>query len=143
MQAAMDGANKEVDPDGDDRKGGSAELAKCFLSCDEAKYVNMLFYVPKALEGDMTLKDWAAVMVKDIGGIESCPLEECGEDDKATWGRVQAHGSSEKQLFPLKMRDAAINCSFAELRARDLVAADDSGSEEDLGGMYEDAGIEW
>ena len=50
MQGAMDAANRRVDEDADDRKGGAHDVAKCFLSCDDAKHVALLFHVPKPLQ---------------------------------------------------------------------------------------------
>jgi hypothetical protein len=35
LEMAMAGANKVVDPDGDDRKGGAHELIKCFMDIDD------------------------------------------------------------------------------------------------------------
>jgi len=138
MQAAMDGANKEVDEGGDDRKGGAGHLGKCFLSCDEAKHLALIYFLPKELqEGEkcVTLDEWIEVMT---AGLSPEIV-----DKTETTARVICPQSTEKQLFPLKMRDTAINNSFAMLRSKELVADDDSGSEDDMGAMYEDLGIEW
>lgn len=68
LQHAMDGANKEVDESGDDRKGGAGGLAKCLLSTDDSKHLAMYFHVPKELHAQLTLKEWVDAMVVGIGG---------------------------------------------------------------------------
>lgn len=50
--------------------------------------------------------------------------------------------NSDKELFPLKMRDQAINQSFAFLKSKKLMPEEDE-DDYDMGAMYEDAGIEW
>eukprot|EP00039_Didymoeca_costata_P017944 m.331466 g.331466 ORF g.331466 m.331466 type:complete len:265 (+) comp16735_c0_seq1:107-901(+) len=138
LQAAMDGANKEVDESGDDRKGGAGDLGKCFLSVNDADNVcRMLFHMPKDKQQDLSLKEWATVMISD-SAVQGTILEESDEVIKA-----ECKGSTEKQLFPLKQRDSAINVSFAHLRSKQLVAEDDDDSEPDMGAMYEESGIEW
>jgi hypothetical protein len=136
LEAAMGGANKEVDPEGDDRKGGAGNLGKCFLSCDESKHCAMYFHMKKELQGDLSLKEWATVMISSPD-VKGEILEETDEYIKAI-----AYQSTEHQLFPLKQRDAAINCSFAMLKEKKLVMEDDE-EEQDMGAMYEDLGIEW
>lgn len=144
MQAAIDGANKEPDPDGDDRKGGAGQLYKCFLSCDETgDECKFIFHGPTAeFKKDdvaLSLRQWADKMLADSAV--------CGEviewaEDGCT-GRAIAKKNEEKQLFPLKQRDAAINVSFSMLRERQLIPEEESGSEPDMSAMYEDAGVEW
>lgn len=143
MQAAIDGANKIPDPDGDDRKGGAGELYKCFLSCDETEDCKFIFHGPNNEYNKdgvtLGLRQWADGMLNDsmVGG----EVIEWAED--GCTGRAVAKKNEEKQLFPLKQRDAAINVSFDMLRERALIPEDDSGSEADMSAMYEDAGVEW
>merc|ERR1712146_34910 len=122
LQAAMDAANKPVDPDGDDRKGGAGELGKCFLSCDEKAYVAMLMHMPKDKQGDLSLKEWAETMINspDVRG-EIIYESEDGSTIKAIAKQNKEH-------------DAAINASFRMLKEKKLVADDDSESD-DMGGM--------
>merc|ERR1711907_244324 len=98
----------------------------------------MLFHVPKDLQGTLGLEEWAKTMTEDVAV--------CGEilevnDDGVTLKAI-AKTNTDKQLFPLKQRDAAINASFAMLRKKGLVADEDS-DEDDFGDMYENAGVEW
>jgi len=143
MQAAIDGANKVPDPDGDDRKGGAGELYKCFLSCDETEDCKFIFHGPSAefKKDDVTLglRQWADQMLSASSVIGE--VIEWAEDGCS--GRAIAKKNEEKQLFPLKQRDAAIGVSFDMLRERHLIPEEDSGSEQDMSAMYEDAGVEW
>lgn len=134
--AAMNAANKVVDEDADDRKGGAGDVAKCFLSCDDAKHVALYYHVPKALQANVSIDDWISNMTSSIDGKV---LEKTDE-----FAKVIAYQNSEKELFPLKMRDEAINASFRWLKEKKLVPDDDSDdSDYDTSQMYEDAGVEW
>ena len=126
-------------PGGDDRKGGAGELGKCFMSCDDAHDCKMLLHVPKALQGEggLNIKEWAETMINDPAVCGE--LVEVGEETI----KAIAKTNTEKQLFPLKQRDSAINASFAMLRSKNLVMEDDSDSETDMADMYENAGVEW
>jgi lysyl-tRNA synthetase class 2 len=138
LQAAMDGANVIVDESGDDRKGGATNLGKCFFTVnDERNECMMLFQMPVDQQQDLSLKEWCTKMIED-SAVQGEITEEAPDCIRAV-----AKGSADKQLFPLKQRDAAINVSFAYLRSKNLVAEDDSGSEVDMSAMYEDNGIEW
>jgi hypothetical protein len=134
LQCAMDGANKAVDEGADDRKGGAGELAKCFLSTDDTKHLAMYYHVPKARAETVSLDDWLAAMTV---GIPGKVVERSDE-----FLKYEAPQNLDKELFPLKMRDQAINQSFAFLKSKKLVPEEED-SDGDMGAMYEDAGIEW
>eukprot|EP00037_Helgoeca_nana_P010523 m.92872 g.92872 ORF g.92872 m.92872 type:complete len:262 (+) comp20252_c2_seq1:681-1466(+) len=134
LQCAMDGANKEVDESGDDRKGGAHGLAKCFLSTDDSNHLAMYFHCPKVLHDQLPMMDWVNSMSANIGGSIKEQTDE--------FLKYEAPQNSEKELFPLKMRDLAINQSFAFLKSKKLMPEEDE-DDFDMGEMYEDAGIEW
>lgn len=46
LMVAMDAANQPVDESSGDRKGGSAHIAKCFISNND-KQLAMVCYVPR------------------------------------------------------------------------------------------------
>jgi lysyl-tRNA synthetase class 2 len=139
LEAAMAGANKEVDPEGDDRKGGAHELAKCFFSCGEdGADCKILVHMKEELQGDLSIKDWVTTMISDS--------DVCGEiieESATTIKAVAKKGAQGKELFPLKQRDAAINASFRMLREKKLVAEQSSGSEVDMGELAAGADFEW
>ena len=122
-----------VDEGGEERKGGASGLAKCFLSSSITQLV-MLFHVPKDLNDTLLpMKEWADALIAAVGG-------EVTKSDETTM-TVIAKGDPEKALYPLKMRDAAMNASFVLLRAKDMMLDDEE--DVDLGALAEDAGIEW
>jgi len=136
IECAMNAANKVVDENADDRKGGAGNLAKCFLSTDDSKHLAMMFHVPDEQKEKLSLDDWVAAMTVGIGG------EFIWKSDDGNFAKYLAPQDKDKELFPLKMRDQAINQSFAFLKTKKLVPEEDE-DDFDMGEMYEDAGIEW
>jgi hypothetical protein len=136
LELTMDGANKDVDPEGDDRKGGSKGLAKIFLSAGEKNLI-ALAYVPEALKAKLDIKEWMETVISSVGGkIE-------GDVTEKNTLRGVALGDGDKNLFPLKMRDTAIGAGFAYLRKKGLVVDEDSDDDVDYGALSDAAGIEW
>jgi len=138
LEDAMAGACKVVDEAGDDRKGGAGHLGVAFLSCDEKKDTKIIVHMNKDLQEALPIKEWVEAMVSDLG-VQGKILEV--SEDGCTCKAI-ADLDTDKQLFPLKQRDAAINASFAHLRSKNLVMEEDE-EEVDFGDMYEEAGVEW
>mmetsp|Transcript_22269 Transcript_22269/g.37776 ORF Transcript_22269/g.37776 Transcript_22269/m.37776 type:complete len:184 (+) Transcript_22269:79-630(+) len=136
LELCMEGANKDVNPEGDDRKGGSKNLAKIFLSAGPKDLI-ALAYVPEALKEKLDIKEWLELVISSVGGsIE-------GEVTEKNTLKAVAKGDGDKNLFPLKMRDTAIGAGFAFLRKKGLVVDEDSDDDVDYGALAENAGIEW
>lgn len=138
LNKTMDGANAEIDPNGDDRKGGAGGLGKCFMGTTGNGVVNFLYHVPAEVQKEkgLSLKEWVDCMLNDtrvVGEILEITETTCKAICKA---------NPDANLFPLKQRDAAISASFELLRSKDLIPVEED-SDEDMGAMYEDAGIEW
>ncbi len=132
LEKAIEGANKEVDPEGDDRKGGAGGIGKIFLSAND-KRLALYAHVPKALHAKLPMKDWLAA---GLQGFEPIVIEETEEIYKA-----EIPANADKEQFPLKMRDLFINQAFSILRDRQLVA-EETSSDADFN-LAEAAGIEW
>mmetsp|Transcript_837 Transcript_837/g.2796 ORF Transcript_837/g.2796 Transcript_837/m.2796 type:complete len:267 (-) Transcript_837:152-952(-) len=134
LQCAMTAANRKVDEDADDRKGGADNLAKILMSVDDASTRLCAYvHVPAEQAGKVTAKEWIDATFASLGPKI---IEEDG-----TFFKVECPQNKEKELFPLKMRDLGINQSFAFLRSKNLVPEDDS--DDDVGELYEAADIEW
>lgn len=123
MQLCMDGMNKPVDPEGDDRKGGAGDIAKILFSAGEKDLI-MYAHVPVELaDKGASLKEWvdAVCSPADVGGeiIETTEF----------FCKAVAKGNPDAGKFPLKMRDAAIAAGFQFLRDRGLILDDDSDDE--------------
>ncbi|PNH10152.1 hypothetical protein TSOC_003166 [Tetrabaena socialis] len=136
--AVLEGMNAEVDEAAEERKGGANHLGKMLLSAGD-KTVAFLCNIPKELAGSypaVKMSEWMDALVAASGG-KVVTREETDEVIK-----VLVEGDIEKELFPLKMRDAAQNAGFAFLRTNGLIP-DGGDSDDDYIPDPEAAGIEW
>eukprot|EP00056_Hartaetosiga_gracilis_P018771 m.11838 g.11838 ORF g.11838 m.11838 type:complete len:242 (+) comp7049_c0_seq1:75-800(+) len=134
---AMEGANKKVDEGADDRKGGAGHVGKMFLSSNNDQ-VAIACFVPKELQEkhEVTPKVWLEVFLSNFDG----EIKEEGEELVT----AVLPANKEKERFPVKMRDEAINLGFAFLVQKGLINDDDDDSDFGLDGdALEEAGIEW
>lgn len=139
VQAAIDAANIVPDESGEERKGGASNLAKCFLSCNVQQLV-MIFDVPQELQDTLVkLKEWAEPIIASVTAPAGGNVEIV--EETATVLKVVVKGVPEASLYPIKMRDAAVNANFAFLRSKNMIMDDEE--DVDLGALAEDAGIEW
>jgi lysyl-tRNA synthetase class 2 len=137
VKKAMEGANRVVDEDADDRKGGSGHCAKTFLSANDDQ-VAVVCYMPKAIQEakSVTPKDWVEVYLSNYDG------ELVSEEEEMVC--VVFPKNKEKERFPLKMRDEAINLGYAWLVKKGFVLDDDDESDPGMdAAALEEAGIEW
>jgi len=120
LELVMQGLNAEVDEAAEERKGGAGNLGKMLLSAGD-KTVAFLCHVPKALaeatEG-FSMKEWAEAVAK-AGNAKI--VEETDEIIK-----IVGEGDPSKELFPLKMRDAAQSAGFEYIKSKGLIPDDDS-----------------
>lgn len=124
IEEVMKGFNTPVDPAGEDRKGGAAHLGKCLLSAADDKLI-IYINVPKTEFTEAASgQDWLDVMLPVLGKGAKI-LETKGDFIKA-----EAPADTDNNLFPLKMRDSAINMGFDMLKKKKLVI--DQGSDEDI-----------
>ena len=110
VQAAMDGANREVEEGAEDRKGGASEVAKMFLSAND-KQVAIIAHLPNSLKDKLGLKEWFDRVVSAMNDAEIISEDE-------NYIKAIVKGNVELEKFPLKMRDAGINAGFALLHEK-------------------------
>lgn len=122
FEKVMEGMNKPVDPDGDDRKGGAADLAKVLFSAGPTK-VLMYAHVPDECKDKATVKEFLEAVAAPLNGKVT--------DLSENFGKAEAAGDPDNNLFPLKMRDQAIAAGFEFLRSKSLIL-DDDGSDDDI-----------
>lgn len=72
LQAVMDGANVEVDPAGEERKGGGGHLGKMFYSAGD-KQLAIMCHVPKELADSKNL----TLEVRYQFANTSCVIQQC------------------------------------------------------------------
>lgn len=131
MQNIMDGMNKEIDPEADDRKGGAHDLAK-ILFCAGPTKLMIYAHVPAELSDKAGLTEFLKAVGEPVGATY---LD--GASDYFAKAEVMADPDNNK--YPLKLKDAAIGAGFDWLKAKSLVLDDDS--DDDIN-FADDCGID-
>lgn len=135
LDQILKGMNKEVDESADDRKGGAGDIGKTLLYADD-KVLLMLCHVPESLAGDIEQDAWFAAMVDAVGATREAKTG----SDAAGVLRATLKADADSGVFPLKMRDVAVNASYDYLVGKGLVRQDESSDDDNYA---ENAGIEW
>ncbi len=128
----MEGMNKEVDPTADDRKGGAGDLGKTIVFADDSVLI-MLCHVPEELKASLDAKEWFGAICESV----KADVEEAGDTGLL---RATVKADPDKEVFPLKLRDTAVNRSYELLVSKGLVRPE---SDDDDENYAENAGIEW
>jgi len=134
LEAAINAANREVDPTAEDRKGGAGEYGKIFFSAGDEALI-AIAHVPENLKSQVDIKEWLTDVISSVNGRIVGDVY----DNKL---RAEAKADRNNNLFPLKMRDTAIGVGFAFLRKKGLVS-DDGDEDVDYAALAEAGGIEW
>lgn len=113
VEAAMNGANTPVDPNGEDRKGGAENIAKAFLSASVDRLCIYL-HVPEQLAGVVNLQDWFSVLVNGAKATVLVP-------PTGAFGFAKAELLRGDNVFPLKVRDEIIGQGFAYLLSKGVI----------------------
>jgi hypothetical protein len=66
-QICMDAANKEIDPNEEESKGGSGAVGKMLMSGGE-EGLALLNYVPPAKLDTVDAEEWMKATLKEVGG---------------------------------------------------------------------------
>jgi hypothetical protein len=121
LDAVLEGMNAEVDPAGEERKGGAGAIGKLLLSAGD-KTLTMVCHVPKELQEEkkeqFSMKEWIAAVVAATGATVDSETDELV--------KLHADGDGAKELFPLKMRDAGQAAAIAYIRSKGLIPDEDS-----------------
>lgn len=138
MDAILEGMNKEVDPNAEDRKGGAGDIGKSLLFADE-KVLLIINHVPKNLAEEISQDEWFSAMIDSVGAKLVGEKTEL-PDDGGTVLKAELLADQDSEKFPLKERDVAIARSFEYLVSKGLVRPDESDDDENYAEM---AGVEW
>lgn len=138
MDSILEGMNKKVDPEADDRKGGADDIGKCLLFANEVSLL-IICHVPKELEDQISQDDWFAAIIESVGATK------IGEkvvlpNDGGSVLKAELKADPDSEKFPLKERDVAIGRSFEFLVSKGLVKPDESDDDANYAEM---ADIEW
>jgi len=125
LGVCLDAMNAESDPADEERKGGSGRIGKMVFSAGTDQLA-VIAYVPQALAKDLNTKEWLEKVLALFGG-EVVSVADEGKSVKAC-GIVKAN--SEKQLFPLKMKEPCITEAITFLKTKGLFPDKDDDSDE-------------
>merc|ERR1712019_245232 len=114
--------NTKSDPTEEERKGGSGHIGKMVFSAG-SEQLAVVAYVPEAKQGELSCEEWLKVVLGTQGGeiLSSAP-------DMCT-GCVKTN--SDKNIFPLKIREPMILEANNFLRKKGLFPDDDGDDDDD------------
>jgi hypothetical protein len=135
--------NEKSDPSEEERKGGSGAIGKTILSTSDDKQqarICLVAYVPEDKKEACSASEWLTNTVTmilktgksdDTVGEVAKSLVKSFPGNERTFAKAEILKDGEKGLFPLKMKDEAINQAYAYLKARKLFpdGNDDSDDE--------------
>lgn len=141
MDASLEGMNKVVDAEADDRKGGAGPIGKFLMHANNDRLL-LLCHVPKTLSDAIDQKMWFETVCESVGATAvGSAYEVCvGEEGEGVVVKAEMAVDAEGGKFPLKERDVASAKSYEFLVSKGLVRQDES--DDDMN-YAENAGIEW
>merc|ERR1712060_437922 len=120
---SVDAMNAEIDPNEEERKGGSGHIGKMVFSAG-AEQLAIVAYVPEAKQGELSCEEWlSSVLASQSGEVKTK-----GKDVSA--GFVKAN--ADKGVFPLKIREPMIVEANNFLRKKGLFPEDDSDDDDEM-----------
>eukprot|EP00958_Prasinococcus_capsulatus_P021407 scaffold2910_cov390-Prasinococcus_capsulatus_cf.AAC.22 len=132
LRLAMGAANKPVDPSGEERRGGSGEVGKMLFSAG-VDALAIGGYVPPEKRNKVAVKEWISEVLKAVGTgqvVGEATATECYAVCKL---------DADKGLFPLKMKDTALQTAINYLRAKGCFPDDNSDDDDDDYAFGDDA----
>jgi len=119
--AAMDAMNLEVDENAEERKGGAGGVGKMLLSAGD-KQLSIIAHVPADKKDRCNVKEWVDYVLGPYTGVAAETSNSC-----VVTGVMQ--GNMDKDLFPLKMKDASILKSLEFLKSKGCFPEDGDDSD--------------
>jgi len=115
--------NAEIDPNEEERKGGSGHIGKMVFSAG-AEQLAIVAYVPEAKQGELSCEEWLKSVLKNYpsgkvikGGVS------------ISTGAIPT--DADKGIFPLKIREGLILEANNFLRSKGLFPEDDGDDDDD------------
>jgi hypothetical protein len=118
LDHVLAGFNIEVDESAEERKGGAGDLGKIVLSASDS-VLNMICHVPANLTDAIDQSEWFSAAV----AAAKATLVASGDP---TVLKASTKANPDLDIFPLKLRDEAINAGYNYLVSKSLVLPDDS-----------------
>merc|ERR1712185_853321 len=121
LGTCLDAMNAESDPTEEERKGGSGHIGKMIFSAG-AEQLAVVAYVPEEKRKELDCAEWLKKVLDRQGG----EILKSGED--ISTGCVKT--DSDKNVFPLKIREPMILEANNFLRKKGLFPEDNGDSDE-------------
>ena len=124
LEACLEGFNKEVDPEADDRKGGAKDLAKMLFSHND-KALSIIAHLPKKQQGKCSLKEFVDTAVSALQPMKMKVVEQTEEVCK-----LEGLTDIDAGVYAHKKKDECIGQVYHWLTTKGLVMPDDSDDED-------------
>lgn len=136
LEKVLEGLNAPVDEAAEERKGGAGDIGKFIHSAGESVLVSIC-HVPKELSDAkaLTAQEWVDEVVKALPKAVVTKVS-----DEVF--KIVTPADTDNNVFPLKVRDAAIDIGFKLLKTKGLVPSNADDSDDDVN-YAEAAGVEW
>merc|ERR1712137_1269878 len=121
LKLSMDAMNEKSDPTEEERKGGSGHIGKMVFSAG-VEQLAVVAYVPKEKQKELSCEEW----LKTVLGTQGGKIESTGKD--LCTGFVKA--DSDKNVFPLKIREPMILEANNFLRKKGLFPEDNDDDDD-------------
>jgi glutathione S-transferase len=122
MEVALKEMNTPVEEGAEETKGGSGHVAKALFSYGSTK-TGVVCYVPEEHQKTVTAEKWCMQIVQGLGG-KVLP----GASKELAKGEIP--GNEKKGLFPIKLKDDALQASIQYLVKIGVFPDKDSDSDE-------------
>ena len=123
LEHCLTGANKEVEPDAEERKGGSGHIGKAFFSAGNASLA-IVTYVPPPLIEKVRADEWMAAIAGAVGAeVEGYASQ--------GYCRAVMVANPDKGKFSIKEKDVALDKAFEYLRSKGAFPEDDGDDDSD------------
>jgi len=120
---SVDAMNAEIDPNEEERKGGSGHIGKVVFSAG-AEQLAIVAYVPEAKQGELSCEEWLRAVLKNY------PSGKVIKGGAAiSTGAIPT--DADKGVFPLKIREGLILEANNFLRSKGLFPEDDGDDDDD------------
>ena len=124
LDVCLEGFNKEVDPEAEDRKGGAGGLAKMLFSVSDEKLA-LICHLPKELQEKVKINEWMDVALNALKPMKTTVVSQSDEIM-----RVEGFADIDNNVYPHKKKDECIGQVYHWLTQRALVLPDDSDDED-------------
>merc|ERR1712232_266368 len=125
LYESMKAMNFKTDPSEEERKGGSGRIGKLIISKDQAdSKLALVTYCPPAKQAELKADQWMKDLLVALGGGELI----FGDD---TTAKAIINNDADKNLFVLKLKDAAISGGINYLKSKGLFPDSNDDSDDD------------